>query len=191
MPQNNISRRNSKTSDNPMSKNQFVFKFSPFLTNLDNDPSIIKYQFHLKFDKNKELGHPEPVHKSSKKHSSKAKFILPTTRQTTYVTNHALSPASAATPSLYNNASSPVFFTASQGMNPDLSRQTTNFDTSATRKLPVVPSIEKKKIKISNLLNNEMLDEKILDVATIKALTETFRASADTLEKEWSTPRLR
>lgn len=184
MPKNKIQQRSSKTSDNPMEKNQFFFKFTVLPTTLENDPSVMKYQFHFKVDKNRELGDPEPVYKPLKRRSSQSKSTL---QPYTLCNNHSCSPASV-TPSLYNNASSPIFFTTLQGSSRPLSPQPTNLDGAATsNKTIVTPSIVADKIKISNLVNNQIMDEKKLDRSTINALAETFQIPAESLETELST----
>jgi hypothetical protein len=178
MTKNNIPQRNSKTSAHPMNKNLFVFKFTPLPTNLDNDPSVMKYQFHLNVDKEGKLSDPEPV----KKRSSQSKSTRSTTKQSTYSTSHERTdtPSSEIPPSLYNNANSPIFFTS-------LSPQTTNIDAAATSNKTSPVILEK--IKISNLVNNEMIDEKELNLSTIQALAETFKTSAVPLETELPTPK--
>jgi hypothetical protein len=191
MPQNNIPSRQTKNTDNPMSKNLFVFKYTPSSANLENDPSVMKYQFQLKMDKNRELGHPEPIHKAPKRRTAQPKAVLSTTRQATYV-NHADSPAtSERTPSLYNNASSPVFFPASQSMNFTASTYPANLNASTSTNPSTMPSSEKKKIQISTLLNQQMVNEKTLDAATIQTLAEAFRAPEEQLETGLSTLRIR
>ncbi|WP_133136294.1 hypothetical protein [Legionella rowbothamii] len=183
MPKNNIQQQSSKTSSHPMNQNLFVFKFTPLPQNLDNDPSVMRHQFHLNIDKEGKLGDPEPVYKSSKKRSSPSKSARSTTRQSSCDTNHEPTdtPTSEIPPSLYNNGSSPTFFTT-------LSPQTTNSATAAPRN-KISPVIAEK-IKISYLVNNKMVDEKELDLSTIQVLAETFKASATPLESELSRPKL-
>ena len=183
MPKNNVPRQNVKTNNDPMSKNQFVFKLTPPPRNLDNDPSVMRYQFHFKVGKDKNLGDAEPVYKSKKRSSQST---MPTIIQSTYTTSSVYSPASEVTPSLYNNANSPLFFTTPPSTNRTLSPQTSALNTSFTRntKPPIVSSIKAEKIKMSNLVNDEMVDEKKLDVLTINTLAETFQVPAKTLETD-------
>ncbi|MFJ1268633.1 hypothetical protein ACD661_08720 [Legionella lytica] len=174
-----------------MNKNFFVFNYTPSPTNLENDPSVMKYQFQLKMDKNRELSHPQPIHKSPKKRAAQPKTIVSATKQATYV-HHADSPAaSEQTPSLYNNGRSALFFPASQNTTSTLSTYPANLDASTTAQPSAAPNTERKKIQISRLLNPHMVNEKTLDAATIRTLTEAFQASEESLETGLSTLRIR
>lgn len=200
MPKHTPPQRNTEDTNNLMKKNQFEFKLTRPLTNLDKDPSIKKHQFYLKFDKKtKELAdaEPVPVNKLSKQSSSRAKSkVTPTTTtiQHFYITNHyhGCSPVSAVSPNHSTHTNMSTFFTTPQDTNHASSSQTTNMGTFATNNInpTAVPSMNAEKIKISNLVNKEKVDEKELNTSVISALAEAFKVPMKTLEAELATARL-
>lgn len=193
MPKNINPKQYSKNADNSMTKYQFTFKLTRPSANLENDPSVMKNQFHLEFDKTtRTLGDAEPVYKPRKKRLpplAPSETNAPNKIKNIYITTlyHPYSSASGTPSGLYTNASSPTFFKAAQ--NRDHIPSTHNLDASVIMptKAALIPSIKAEKIKISNLINAEMIDEKKLDISTINILAKTFNVSAENLETELST----
>ncbi len=193
MPKNINPQQRSKTADNSMTQNQFTFRVTRPSANLDNDRPVMKNQFHLEFDKTtRTLGDAEPVYKPRKKRLpplAPSETNAPNKIKNIYITTlyHPYSSASGTPSGLYTNASSPTFFTAAQ--NRDHIPSTHNLDASVIRptKAALIPSIKAEKIKVSNLINAEMIDEKKLDLSTINILAKTFKVFDENLETELPT----
>lgn len=181
MPKNINPQQHSKAADNSMTQNQFTFK-------LDRPPansSVMKNHFHLKFDKTtKALGDAEPVYKPRKKHLPRPNPTETNAPNHIITHYHPYSSVSGTPSGLYTNASSPAFFTTAQNTNRLPSTHNLDASVAMRTKPTLIPSAEK--IKVSNLINCEMMDEKELDAATINTLTNVF---AENLETELSTAK--